>query len=122
MVFTKIERRLKTFTFVIEPRFAVRKTPTGLTGVIKLPPGVVKELGWEQGDCFDVLVGEGEHAGWYGLQPADGVRHRARFKISRNGVGQYASNALVPAGVTDPRNTTIPQANVDGSILYLKLN
>lgn len=122
MAFTKITREQRRSAFVTELRYAVVKTPNGLSGRIKLPPELIKALEWSENTRFDVAIGDGEDEGWFALSPVD-AQHRAKLKIQPNGVGVYSSSVMVPPNVTEKQNTSTPEARIDEEThtLYVKL-
>jgi hypothetical protein len=94
------------------------------TGRLKLPVSIVKMLGWADDASLDVSVGDGDDAGWFALNPApETEKHRAKFKVQKNGVGVYSSSAIVPAGTADKVKTYAPEARLDeeSKTLFVKL-
>ena len=124
MAFTPANQGTRSFTRITRPHFAVVKTPSMHVGRVTLPRDLIKELEWAPNTNLVVLVGDEEDTGWYQLKPlpADSeVRHRAKLKVAGNGVGQYATNALVPPNTTGPVHTFKPDFKVDAESLWLKL-
>jgi hypothetical protein len=123
MAFNKIVREQRRAAFVTELRYAVTKTPNGLSGRIKMPPELIQALGWKADMRFDVYEGDGEDKGWFSLTPVE-AQHRAKLRVQNNGVGVYSSSILVPAGVLEKRNTSTPEARIDEetNTLYVKLS
>lgn len=123
MAFHTVKREPRRAALVTELRFAIVKTPNGLTGRLKLPPEIVTELGWTNNMRLDVAVGDAEDLGWFSLSVVDAA-HRAKLKIQPNGVGVYSSSVLVPEGVSDSIKTYTPEAKIDAatSTLFVKLS
>lgn len=121
MAFNSISREPRRAALVTELRFAIVRTPNGLAGRIKLPPTLVKELSWESKTRLDVMVGDGDDAGWVALKPVE-ANHRARLRIQPNGVGVYTSSVLVPKGQTDKMRTITPEARINENTLYMKIS
>lgn len=124
MAFNTVSRDKPRVALVTEIRFAVVRIPNGHAGRLKLPPAVLTELGWKSSDRLDVLVGDGDDAGWYALRVVD-AKHRARLRVQPNGVGVYTSSVLVPPSVADRKRTVTPEARLgdgeEAGTLYVKL-
>ena len=130
MAFTKVSREQRRAALITEIRYTIVKNPKKdadaptFTGRLKLPVSVVQMLGWSNDASLDVAIGDGEDAGWFALSPApETEKHRAKFKVQKNGVGVYSSSAIVPAGTTDKIKTYAPEAKLDeeSKTLFVKL-
>jgi bifunctional DNA-binding transcriptional regulator/antitoxin component of YhaV-PrlF toxin-antitoxin module len=122
MSFEPVDQTLKSFTHVGVVRFAIASTPTTKTGRLTIPPSIISELGWTPNIQLEVLAGEGEDKGWFGLKPAgEGVKYRAKLKIARNGVARFSSKALVPEEIVGSVNTMEPETRIDDGMLFIKV-
>jgi hypothetical protein len=130
MAFTKVSREQRRAALITEIRYTIVKNPkkdvdeATFTGRLKLPVSIVNMLGWADEASLDVAIGDGEDAGWFALSlaPAE-EKHRAKFKVQKNGVGVYSSSAIVPTGTADKIKTYAPEARLDeeSKTLFVKL-
>jgi hypothetical protein len=123
MSFNPVAQKIKEFSRVSTVHFAIVNTPTMRVGKVTLPAGLVSLLGWSTNTNLDVSAGADDDVGWYQLAPSadSNAHHRAKFKVARNGVGRFATKALVPPEVTGPMNKFEPEYKTEGDILFIKV-
>ena len=124
MSFAPTIQTTRSSTRVNTLRFAIVRTPTMRVGRVTIPKELLAQLRWTPRSNLEIQIGADDDLGWYLLRPMpvdSDVRHRARLKVGVNGVGRYATSALVPEHTQGPVNTYEPEFTLDAENQELRL-